>query len=325
MRAFYLRRALRILPPMYATIAAAYLVAGLGLLTDRELSPLGGLAQALHFTNYWLIARWDLGPLGEGLVHGTGVMWSLAIEEHFYLVYPITFVALVRGLGRRRAAWVLGAACAAVLAWRLVLVGALHAPGARTYLGTDTRIDNILYGCILGLVGNPAVDRPLVTTRLRLPAVVVGLSMLLLSLLIRGHLFQEAVRYSLQGLALVPLFMAAVTHPGWGPFRLLNLRPVRFVGLLSYSLYLVHHVVIFTIAQQLPGVGAMGRAVLAFAVAFGCALAFYYLLEKPCARLRKRLSRVGASTRRGGAAVVAPPGAGVTPELVSSAVPVSPI
>jgi peptidoglycan/LPS O-acetylase OafA/YrhL len=330
MRAFYLRRALRILPPMYATMAAAYLVAGLGLLTDRTLSPLGGVAQALHFTNYWLIARWDLGPTGEGLVHGTGVMWSLAIEEHFYLVYPITFVALVRAFGRRRAAIALGVACAAVLAWRLVLIAGLHQPGARTYLGTDTRIDNILFGCILGLVCNPAVDRPIVTARLRVPAVALGLSMLLLSLLVRDRVFQDAVRYSLQGLALVPLFSAAVAHPEWGPFRLLNLRPVRFVGVLSYSLYLVHHVVIFTLAQQLPGVGAMERAVLAFAVAFGIALAFYYLLEKPCARLRKRLSRVGATPRRGGAevpagvglpsGVVSPPAAGVA-ELAAATAP----
>src|SRR6185369_6348245 len=107
LRQFYLRRALRILPPFY-------LVLGLAALAARaSVIPGGGearaiAAQALHVANYWIVLH---GYSGEPF--GTGVYWSLAVEEHFYIVFPCLFLvlsALVRD--RRRQAAALWALCA---------------------------------------------------------------------------------------------------------------------------------------------------------------------------------------------------------------------
>ena len=82
MRMFYMRRAFRILPPMYVTLALAYGLGAFGLL--RESGNLFGLvAASFYFYNYT-----DLLHLPAVLPTGTGVLWSLMVEEHFYLVFP---------------------------------------------------------------------------------------------------------------------------------------------------------------------------------------------------------------------------------------------
>jgi peptidoglycan/LPS O-acetylase OafA/YrhL len=101
--------------------------------------------------------------------------------------------------------------------------------------------------------------------------------------------FRETLRYTLQGLALIPLFIAAIQYRKSAPVAFLNLPPVRFLGVLSYSLYLCH----FIIMENIDRVWAT-NAVLAHAVALAGALCFatmvHYWIERPCARLRKRLS-----------------------------------
>ena len=89
-RHFWLRRAFRILPPFYIVLFAAIAVA---LIFDPPgtLSVAAVTAQLAHVTNYWLIYR---GYAGQPA--GTGVYWSLAVEEHFYLLFPWVFVAMQR-------------------------------------------------------------------------------------------------------------------------------------------------------------------------------------------------------------------------------------
>src|SRR5882672_8845631 len=146
LKAFYLRRALRILPPFYLVLAGSCCLAALGVLPDRlRFWPVA--AQALHFSNYWLAYRgWD------GIVSGTGVYWSLAVEEHFYLVFPALYLATrAMKFSGRQQAYLFWAICAAVLVWRCVLVFVLKAPFDRTYLCSDTRIDSMLYGCAIAV------------------------------------------------------------------------------------------------------------------------------------------------------------------------------
>jgi peptidoglycan/LPS O-acetylase OafA/YrhL len=85
---FYLRRALRILPPFYIVLTVATGLTWLGLLAGwLETMPV--LAEALHFSNYWFASHgWT------GTAMGTGVLWSLAVEEHFYLGFPALLLIL---------------------------------------------------------------------------------------------------------------------------------------------------------------------------------------------------------------------------------------
>src|SRR5260370_9455623 len=150
-RHFYLRRVLRILPPFYITLALASALALLGL-TAGPLETPAVLSQVFHYFNVRAAFRdWN------GVAQGTGVLWSLAVEEHFYFAFPALFVVLWRlGIRERKMALVFWAICALVLAWRCVLVFVLHAPPDRTFVMTDTRVDSILFACALAVCRNPA-------------------------------------------------------------------------------------------------------------------------------------------------------------------------
>jgi peptidoglycan/LPS O-acetylase OafA/YrhL len=285
---FYLRRALRILPPFYLVLVTATLLGGIGFLRgDVPLQPWPVASQLLHFSNYWIAAHgWS------GIAPGTGVYWSLAVEEHFYLVFPTVFLGLgLLHLTGRQKAIAFWACCAAVLAWRCALVFAFHSAVDRTYLCSDTRVDSIAFGCALAVWNNPMLDggaavRAATRGILWLAA---GVALLLISFLVRDEAFRETLRYTLQGIGLTPVFVAAVRWPRWVVFRPLNWQPVRFVGTISYSLYLVHHATLDAVEQHTPLRGVT-RAALALLISLGIASAMYRFVEKPCAKLRRRLA-----------------------------------
>ena len=165
----------------------------------------------------------------------------------------------------------------------------------RTYLATDTRVDSILFGSVLALLGNPALDPAsprarALWLRAGLPA---GIALMLASLLFRDERFRETFRYSLQGLALYPFFVCAVQNPRLGPFRLLNHPLLRRIGELSYSLYLLHHVVIFGVHRWFP-VPRVAQGALALAISLLLSAAIWRWIEQPCAKLRKRLTHRAA-------------------------------
>lgn len=319
LRDFYQRRALRILPPLYIVlvIAAALTYAGLlaSGLENSELALSGVIAQALQFGNYWLI---DNGGY-DGLPRGTGVFWSLAVEWHFYLLFPLVFATLLRrGVSARQQASVLLGLCGLVLLWRFVLVTGVGVSQFRTNLSTDTRFDSLLFGCALAVHGNPALD----ATRVRapiwkyvlLPAGILGL---LVSFLVRNETFRETLRYSLQGLCLVPVFVCAVRYSQWLPMRLLGWAPLKFIGTLSYSLYLVHHVVIYLLEESFIGtLGEWPVGALAFAISFAVSWLLYEAVEKPCARVRRRLHGSAPAVDGDAAQPASPPGSAQREEPV---------
>jgi peptidoglycan/LPS O-acetylase OafA/YrhL len=304
-RAFYLRRVLRIFPPFYLALAVATLLWLTGALPKGPSFRLDGLlAQALFLTNYYIVQHgwWD------GHAQGTWIFWSLAVEEHFYLAFPLVYLLLLRFLpGRHRQALVLAGLCALLLGWRLVLVFALGATRDRTYVSTDTRIDSILFGCILGVFGNPVLDRTRTSdAALRYVWVPLALAGLLLSFGLRSPRFQMSMAYTLQGVCLFPLFIAAVRFAAWGPFRLLNLGWVQFVGVLSYSIYLVHPAVLWGVTSWAPTAPGAVQAALGLAVTLAIACGIYVAVERPAARLRRRLARAWIPRRPPAPAVPAP-------------------
>jgi peptidoglycan/LPS O-acetylase OafA/YrhL len=267
---FWMRRALRILPPFYIVLIAAALVSPVALGPIR--------AQVFNVTNYWVMNHGY-----EGMPLGTGVYWSLSVEEHFYLLFPFAFIALQR-LKRRDQLFILYGACALILAWRYVLVLHFHSITNRTYMGTDTRIDSIIFGCALAVWN--VEKRRLIEWRWAIYAAAAA-AVLGVCLTVRGEAFREGLRYTLQGLALTVLFIAAVRFPKWTPMRVLNTRILKFLGVLSYSLYLLHYAVIYAVQAAIPNV--IVASVLAFFVSVGCSYIIYRLVEKPCANLRRSL------------------------------------
>jgi peptidoglycan/LPS O-acetylase OafA/YrhL len=101
-------------------------------------------------------------------------------------------------------------------------------------------------------------------------------ALLLATIFYRDPHFRESFRYSLQGLALMPIFYFAIRNPGTGPFRLLNLRTLARIGVLSYGIYLIHDVVLEALATS---VHVNIPPVARFTFALTVSIAFASLLD----------------------------------------------
>lgn len=290
LRNFYLRRIYRIFPPMYLVLLVILALAGMGVMEGKITAP-AVVAQFFHLTNYVVIYH-D----GHGLVPGTSVYWSLAIEEHFYLLFPLLLLSLLGRIRLQAIAGVLLLICGIVLAWRCYLVLGLGFPREFTYHATETRIDSILYGCLLALWRNPSTHNdPRFPHWLSASAFVVGISVLLFCFLHRDPLFRETLRYSLQGLALFPVFYCAVRYHNNPLFRWLDWRPLRALGQISFTFYLSHIVFLHLAGRMIEPRWA--SAMIAFVMTTGFSSLVYRVIELRFADLRRRLHARGASAQ----------------------------
>jgi peptidoglycan/LPS O-acetylase OafA/YrhL len=274
---FYLRRVFRLFPPLLVTLVIAYSLVSLGLL-DGGISWAGVLAQLLYFANYYGLF---FDP-GHTTPAGTGILWSLAVEEHFYMIYPAVLTGLLAlGLSRQRIVAVLALACLAVLAWRMYLAGLPNFQTERTYYSSDTRVDSIVFGCLLALAANPRFVKagrsnpflePTSATLLAAAAIVIAMTIAW-----RDDYFRETFRYSLQGLALMPIFYFAIKCAARFPFALLNHPWAAKVGVYSYAMYLIHHIVINVTEKNVPWLAA-AKALLVL-VTFVIAMLYAAILD----------------------------------------------
>lgn len=244
LKKFYLRRVLRLLPALYFLLTANAVLGLLGAL-PHEMSGAIVVAQYLHLTNYIHI---HFGT--SGMVPATGALWSLAVEEHFYLLYPLLLIVVLR-MASVKSILCLFLVCGMVLVWRLLLAHLLNLGESYTYMATDARIDSILFGCILGLMHSASATGAMENALNASPKIAFGLgiALLLVTFLYRDPQFRETWRYTLQGVALIPMFHCAVRFSHWKIFAPLNGSLLRWVGEISYSLYLVHSVCLFFVKQ----------------------------------------------------------------------------
>jgi peptidoglycan/LPS O-acetylase OafA/YrhL len=251
------------------------------------MSPLAVLAQLAHLTNYYLVAY---GSNTAPVVPFTVPYWSLAVEEHFYLLFPLALLLLAGRFSLARTARILALVCALVLLWRCTLVFGFGVGGFYIYNATDTRIDSLLFGCLLGVWRNPALDRAQakIGGRVWFFLCALGVALLLVSFLWRADAFRDTLRYTLQGLGLFPLFYCAIRYSRLPVFAWLDSRPMRALGLISYTFYLSHEAALDLARKALGSDGTL-RAVVGFALAVAFSGACYFLVERRFARLRRRL------------------------------------
>lgn len=225
-----------------------------------------------------------------------GILWSLSVEEHFYLVFPWLLLLILRTARSFKAtAPYLSALCALALAWRLILILYFHATSA-TYTHTDTRFDSILFGCLLAVSLNPLLDRiPSWVSKRSASLAVGGLVVLLGCLIFRRPVFRETFRYSIQGLALIPIFLFVLDAPRTWVVRLLEQPVLRFLGRRSYAMYLVHLCILNAVHMKL-GVNMLWTAIISAPLVVGYSWAMWRLVEAPIGNLRK--SRLVARERR---------------------------
>ncbi|MFY0617375.1 acyltransferase family protein [Shimia sp.] len=285
-RAFYLRRVLRLMPPLIVTLAVGYLLVTAGL-TTGTLNPTTFLSQLLFFYNYHSLYS-DL----SNNVDGFSVFWSLSIEEHFYLLWPALFLLIHR---RAKANTLVAMLLLLALIWRYFRVLLLNSTEWEIYISTDTRLDAILFGCYLAMLCHTGTAQRLFAEGWRmyiwLGAAIVAL---LFTFAFRDPMFRATLRYTVQGLALIPLFFYAVHHADHPLFRPLNHAWVRRVGVWSYSLYLVHFMIIHALLHNGVMLGSWQMILFSALLALACAAAIHRFVERPLLALRRRLNPVPA-------------------------------
>ena len=289
LKSFYTRRVLRIFPPCYLTVLIVAVLARAGVVYNVE-SYKSLVAGFLYFSNYWNIAGW--GNLPAGL----GVLWSLAVEEHFYLLFPLLYAWFVRrSVNRRRQAAALVALCGLAVAWRCCRALVMQSPWENIYEGTDTRFDAILFGCLLAVVANPRFeDRIEWLKRHANLLAALGAGVLVLTFSFRNQVFRDTFRYSLQSLALIPIFFL-ITLPGKHfVSRCLEWSALRHLGRLSYSMYLIHHTLFHHFYHgHRPGLLiACGTFLLTLAYAQAMRTFVELPIQRARARTEKRLAEV---------------------------------
>ena len=283
LKSFYLRRFFRINPPMYFTLAVVALLTRLHLL--RGTFSLAGLSSVLfYYYNYLaLLSHRDLFP------NGVSVIWSLSIEEHFYFIFPLVFVLFFRrSVHAKTQVRFLLVACTSALIWRVYVTLSGHfvaaTPTAWTYSATDCRFDDILWGCILAIRENPYFRRDTagesVLQRHQGSLAFVGLVMLIVTFVVPSFFFRETFRYSLQAIALYPIFFYCIANEKSLLSRTLELAPLKFLGRLSYSMYLIHAVLLRSFLPILT-LGLLPRVAAVFCLTLAYGLFVRHFIEQP--------------------------------------------
>lgn len=243
---FYKRRALRIVPPLYLVMLIGWTLDWFHVPT-HEANSFGLLSILFYFYNYAVFLKHSVGDI---VPVGLNVVWSLMIEEHFYLIFPFVFLyAKKRGVAMSSFARALIGVCLLVLLWRCVLVFHFHTSVTSqfgwTYAATDARFDSILWGCVMAVALNPwCGDGNRFFDARRGQLALGGTVLVLLTLAWREPYFRETLRYTLQGIALIPIFYYIVSAPRSWLGRALALPAVRWLGWVSYTMYLSHLMVI---------------------------------------------------------------------------------
>jgi peptidoglycan/LPS O-acetylase OafA/YrhL len=284
---FYARRAFRLVPALLVSLGIAY-----GLTYTKMLS--GGItgtglaAQLLYFANYYGLYF----DHGNTIPDGTGILWSLAVEEHFYIFYPLLMTLMLGcALRPRTIGALLGVGCLAVLAWRIHLVQSPGFVPDRTYYASDTRIDSIIYGCILAVVMSPKQQLNQLATMSwgHWTVLATASGTLLLTLLDRNVVFRETIRYSVQGLALMPFFYFAVKFSDNRLFQKLNSPWIVSLGIYSYAIYLIHYVVITLIVENVPSLAA--KSFILFPTALLLSIVYAAIIDRFVDSYFRRLRR----------------------------------
>jgi len=297
---FYLRRMFRLVPAVIGVVAAV--TVGSVLVWRDELTTLPGsaLSSIGYVANWWLIDAQQSYFVSSGRPPMFQHLWSLAIEEQFYLVWPVVLLVFVGGprwlkpLRFGRIAWVaLGLAVGSASLMGLIATRSgvpFAADSSRLYFGTDTHAMGLLLGATFGALAERLAFRPRKGWRVRTwPTDVIGGSALLaLGILVfrvdqfmpglyRGGFFGAS--------ALAVMAVSTVSRRGSLLGRGLDTAPLRWLGDRSYSLYLWHWPVIVVTR---PGVDlAMNRWLvlgLRLLLPVGLACLSYRYLEQPMRR-----------------------------------------
>jgi peptidoglycan/LPS O-acetylase OafA/YrhL len=293
LKAFYLRRSLRLLP---AFLTLLLLLGFSSLWIESADEARARRAEVIVAGCY--IANWPN-------LHRTGMptlghTWSLSVEEQFYLLWPVLFYGMLRlGLSRRQ---VLLFVCTGIVAsalHRMVLYD-LHrvfgpekaANVMRLYMGLDTRADTLLVGCLLGLLVSwdmlPRTQRFVFWVGIASLVSVVSLSYLSCYRCLDHSQYYHGL-FTAVALMVGVIIVRLLSRPSGLGSRVLESAPFVGAGRISYALYLFHIPIISWLRPAGLGWRFPATTLLVVGLTLASALLSYCCIERPCLRLKDRM------------------------------------
>jgi peptidoglycan/LPS O-acetylase OafA/YrhL len=273
---FYARRARRLLPAAMLLVLAVCLVEALAVSPIQQFRVLKAALATVFYSSNIYFAHLDLHyfeqeSAANPLLH----TWSLAVEEQFYLVWPILLFLLTR-VGKRRKAVVTALVTLAAISFACCVWLTRVLPSA-AFFGSPTRAWEFCTGALLSfLPASRLGEHKRIVSILGAAGLI---SLLACAQFTRAQIFPGFVAL-FPVLAAMAVLLAGAASPGSIVPRLLGARPAQLLGRLSYSLYLWHWPAL-VIAQQLFPLGALGIRLAALTVAFLLAVSTHFILENP--------------------------------------------
>jgi len=303
LRGFYLRRARRLVPPTLAVLVAAVVLGPLlapgSAARTREDLP----AALAYLSNWWQIHAQQSYFEGFGSPPVLQHLWSLAVEEQYYLLWPALAVLVLRRFGPRVLGGVALLLALASTGWMAALHAALPegADPSRLYLGTDTHAMGLLLGSALACLWNPwkaaaVQSAPAARSAPRSPGLLAGADMAALwaaaGLLVMMVLMHAGVAGLYRGgfllaSALSAVLIVAGMHPGTRVQRLLEAPVMTWLGTRSFAIYLWHWPAVAWIRPESTHAWELAATAVARVVmTLACAELSFRLVETPLRRPR---------------------------------------
>ena len=284
LRGFYIRRAFRILPPLLLLLLV---LAVLGITGVVPIQPLEWLSGVLFFAN-WVSKGWYLGHL-----------WSLAVEEHFYLLWPGLLVAM----GTRRGFTIAIVLCPILAVWRLIAWKYHIYTTTAIYWGrTDIQLDGLLWGSLFAYAHR--YYRSKYWTMLQKPAVGNAAICLFLvsSQMNHGGYKMGMMLYAAQAFLVPIMLIGTVGNPRSYLSTFLEWKPLKWMGRLSYGMYLWQQMFLSPVHDRSLVLGRLQVWPYNIVCVFLFTVVSYYFLERRLIRVGHRLANPVSAGRQDAAA-----------------------
>ncbi len=277
LRKFYLRRTLRIFPAYYFFIIVT-ITADL-VLGSEEIKP--AILPALTYTMNYFNVFYDHPPLSVGHT------WSLAIEEQFYLIWPALLLIVLR-VNNKLLIPMLMMIILCCVAWRSFAYAYFEFGTSYVYNAFETRVDSLAIGCLLAvLLQNQSIQK-LVDKGATMPV----LSVLAFVLVVWFHTsgtfyYRYTVGYTVSSLLTAFLLTQLMALSTYGIWRFLEYSPIRYIGIISYPIYLWHGRCL-ELTEKIGISGVWFKVLIGALICVVVASCSYFLIEKPFLKLKQR-------------------------------------